>query len=101
MSRLPPPATFTEGQRLAALWLAAFAGMFCGLFVMGLVLILWLGEWPPATAAQRITVFGITIGGLVFGMLAVILGLLVGGPVGRFTGKIGKDGLTMEAEDQK
>ena len=101
MNRLPPPSNFTEGQRLAALWLAAFAGMFCGLCVIGLVLILWLGGWPVATAEQRITVFGVALAGLVFGMLAVILGLLVGGPVGRFSGRIGKDGVQLEAEDDK
>jgi len=33
-------------------------------------------------------------------MLAVITGLLAGGPVGRFKLSAGKDGATLEADDQ-
>ena len=98
MKNLPPPTNFNEGQRSLALILASAAGVFAGLFTVGLVLILWLGGWTPDTQAQRITVFGITMVGLLSAMMAVIVGLLIGGPVGRFKASAGKDGASLEAE---
>lgn len=95
--KLPPPKTFPEGQRALALVLASAAGIFCGLCAVGLVLILWLGGWTPDTQSQRITVFGITMVGILSGMMAVIVGLLIGGPVGRLKASAGRDGASLEA----
>lgn len=96
-SKLPPPKTFPEGQRSLALVLASAAGVFCGAFAIGLVLILWLGGWSDDTQAQRITVFGITMVGILSGMMAVIVGLLIGGPVGRLKASAGREGASLEA----
>lgn len=96
--KLPGSITFNEGQRALALALASVAGMFCGLFALGVVLIIWLGGWSPSTDAQRITVFGMVLAGLLGAMMAVIIGLLIGGPVGRFKGALGRDGASLEAE---
>lgn len=99
MFKLPAPTTFPEGQRSLALALASAAGVFCGLCLVGLVLILWLGGWTVDTQAQRITVLAVAMVGLITGMIAVVLGLLVGGPVGRFSGSVGKDGASFEVKD--
>jgi len=40
-------------------------------------------------------------GGFIAAMSAVIVGLLVGGPVGRFKGSAGRDGVSLEAERHK
>lgn len=96
--KLPSATTFTEGQRALAMGLASAAGIFCGLCAVGMVLILWLGGWTPETEAQRITVFGIVLVGLLSGMMAVIVGLLIGGPVGRFKASASRDGASFEAE---
>lgn len=97
MFKLPPPRTFPEGQRQLAILLASGAGFFCGLCLVGLTLILWLGGWTPDTQAQRITVFGIAMVGIISGMMAVIVGLLIGGPVGRLKASAGRDGASLEA----
>jgi hypothetical protein len=78
--------------------LASAAGVFCGLFALGVVLILWLGGWAASTDGQRITVFGMVLVGLLSAMMAVIVGLLIGGPVGRLKGSVGRDGAEFEAE---
>lgn len=98
LPKLPPPKTFPEGQRSLALKLASAAGVFCGAFAVGLVLILWLGGWSDDTQSQRITVFAITMVGILSGMMAVIVGLLIGGPVGRLKASAGREGASLEAE---
>jgi hypothetical protein len=41
------------------------------------------------------------LGGFIAAMSAVIIGLLVGGPVGRFKGSAGRDGVSLEAEGEQ
>jgi hypothetical protein len=97
--KFPPPLSFPEGQRALALVLASMAGVFCGLSLIGVVLIVWLGGWSVDTQAQRITVLGGSIVGLASGMIAVILGLLLGGPVGRLKAGISKTGADIEMSE--
>lgn len=99
MLELPPPQTFAEGQRLIYGWLAAAAGMFCGAMAIALVAILVWGKWPAILYGQIITILGLALGGFVAGMAAVMVGLLVGGPVGRFSATANKDGVSLEADD--
>ena len=102
MNRLfPPPASFAEGQRLIYGWLAAAAGMFCGLGAIVMVGLLMWGGWSAAEEHTIVVIFGCALGGFIAAMSAVIIGLLVGGPVGRFKGSAGRDGVTIEAEDQQ
>ena len=100
MNRLPPPGTFAEGQRYIYGLLASAAGMFCGACAVAMVALLMWGRWSPAEEHSIVIIFGWSLGGFIVAMLAVITGLLAGGPVGRFKLSAGKDGATLEADDQ-
>ena len=95
---LPRPQTFAEGQRLIYGWLAAAAGMFCGLMAVVMIALLMWGGWSAEQERTIVVIFGWTLGGYIAAMCAVIIGLLVGGPVGRFKGSAGRDGVSLEAE---
>lgn len=95
---MPPPANFAEGQRKLFGILAAGAGMFCGAMAIGMIALLMWGGWSPQEEHTIVVIFGWTLGGYVLSMLAVIIGLMVGGPVGRFKASVGKDGGTFEAD---
>ena len=95
----PAPTTFAEGQRAVSLWLMSAAGVFCGIGFAGVILLLWLGGWSAASEHQRIASISLMGAGFPLGMIAVILALAVGGPVGRFKAGAGRDGATFELED--
>lgn len=97
----PPPASFAEGQRQIYGWLAAAAGMFCGLAAMAMIGLLMWGGWSAAEEHTIVIIFGCALGGFIAAMSAVIIGLLVGGPVGRFKGSAGRDGVSLEAEGEQ
>ena len=97
--RFPRPATFAEGQRLIYGWLAAAAGIFCGIAAVVLVALLMWGGWSASEEHSIIVILGCALGGFIAAMSAVIIGLLVGGPVGRFKGSAGRDGISLEADD--
>ena len=90
--------TFAEGQRLIYGWLAAAAGMFCGACAVAMISLLMWGGWSAAEEHSIVVILGWTLGGFVAAMAAVMVGLLVGGPVGRFKGAAGRDGISLEAE---
>ena len=90
---LPPPGTFAEGQRLVYGLLAAGAGMFCGACAVAMVALLMWGGWSPAEEHSIVVIFGWALGGFI----AVIVGLLAGGPVGRFKVAASRDGASVEA----
>jgi len=93
----PPPMTFAEGQRQIYGWLAAGAGMFCGLMAIVMICLLMWGGWGPGEEHTIVLIFGGALGGFIAAMSAVIIGLLVGGPVGRFKGSAGREGVSLEA----
>lgn len=95
---LPGPTTWAEGQRGVMSWLMAAAGMFCGLCAVLVVLLLWLGGWAVETEGQRLTIIATALIGFLSGMIAVVLALAVGGPVGRFKAGLSKEGGSMELE---
>ncbi len=95
--RLPPPATFAEGQRLVYGLLAAAAGMFCGLAAVAMIALLMWGGWSAREEHSIVVIFGWSLGGFIAAMVAVIVGLLAGGPVGRFKVSAGREGATLEA----
>jgi hypothetical protein len=95
---LPPPATFAEGQRLIYGLLAAAAGMFCGACAIAMVALLMWGGWSPAEEHSIVVIFGWSLGGFIAAMVAVIVGLLAGGPVGRFKMTATTDGASIEAD---
>lgn len=94
---VPPPTSFAEGQRLIYGCLVAGAGMFCGGCSVAMVALLMWGGWAPAEQHSIVIIFGWSLGGFISAMTIVIIGLLVGGPVGRFKGNVGRSGLDFEA----
>jgi len=98
MRPLPPPITFAEGQRYIYGLLAASAGMFCGAAAVGMVALLMWGGWSRSEEHSIVTIFGWSLGGFIAAMVIVIVGLLAGGPVGRFKVEATRDGATFEAD---
>ena len=98
MRPLPPPTTFAEGQRLVYGLLAAAAGMFCGACAVAMIALLMWGGWSRDEEHSIVTIFGWSLGGFIAAMVAVIVGLLAGGPVGRFRVAAGRDGAMLEAD---
>ena len=100
MKSLPPPVTFAEGQRYVYGLLAAAAGMFCGGCAVAMIALLMWGGWSPAEEHTIVIIFGWSLGGFIAAMVAVIVGLLAGGPVGRFRLAANRDGASLEADGQ-
>lgn len=94
----PEPSTWAEYQRGRFGILMAAGGMFYGLCVVGIVLILWRGGWQHNTDSQRLTALTLIALGLVAGSIATTIALAIGGPVGRFKGSISRDGASLDAE---
>lgn len=84
MIRIPSPGTFAEGQRAIALWAMILAGMFAGVMICAILAVLIWGGWPVYLYRLIIYVIAGALAGFVISMVAVILALAVGGPVGRF-----------------
>lgn len=100
MRPFPRPTTFAEGQRLIYGLLAAAAGIFCGACSVGMIALLMWGDWSAAEEHTIVTIFGWSLGGFIAAMVAVIVGLLAGGPVGRFKLAANRDGASVEADCQ-
>jgi hypothetical protein len=98
MKPLPAPQTFAEGQRLIYGWLAAAAGIFCGLMAVVMVCLLMWGGWSRAEEHTIVLIFGFSLGGYILAMVAVIVGLLAGGPVGRIKISASREGASLEAD---
>ena len=95
--KLPPPNTFAEGQRLVYGLLAAAAGMFCGIGAVAMIALLMWGGWSLHEEHTIVMIFGLSLGGFIAAMIVVIVGLLAGGPVGRFKMTASRDGASLEA----
>jgi hypothetical protein len=100
MNRLPPPQTFAEGQRYIYGLLAAAAGIFCGLCAMAMIALLMWGGWGLAEEHSIVVIFGYSLAGFIAAMVVVIVGLLAGGPVGRFKVEASRNGASFEAENR-
>ncbi len=98
MKPLPSPGTFAEGQRYVYGLLASAAGMFCGASAVAMVALLMWGGWSRAEEHSIVLIFGWSLGGFIAAMVAVIVGLLAGGPVGRFKLAATRDGASVEAD---
>jgi len=72
--------------------------MFCGAAAGFMVALLMWGGWSQAEEHSIVTIFGWSLGGLIAAMVAVIVGLLAGGPVGRFKVSASRDGASIEAD---
>ena len=101
MNQLPLPGTFAEGQRYIYGLLASAAGMFCGACAVGMIALLMWGGWSRSEEHTIVTIFGWSLGGFIAAMIAVIVGLLAGGPVGRFKVSATRDGAVLEADREQ
>ena len=101
MISLPPPGTFAEGQRYIYGLLASAAGMLCGACAGFMIALLMWGGWSQSEEHTIVLIFGWSLGGFIAAMVAVIVGLLTGGPVGRFKVAATRDGASIEAECDK
>ena len=100
MTSLPPPQTFAEGQRYIYGLLAAAAGIFCGICAVAMIALLVWGGWSAAEEHSIVIIFGFSLGGFIAAMVVVIVGLLAGGPVGRFKVEATREGASFEAESK-
>jgi hypothetical protein len=98
MRHVPPPATFAEGQRYIYGLLASAGGMFCGAASGVMIALLMWGGWSKDQEHTIVTIFGWSLGGCIAAMIVVIVGLLAGGPVGRFKVSASRDGASIEAD---
>lgn len=98
MRRVPGPTSFAEGQRLIYGWLAAAAGVFCGLMAVAMIALLMWGGWSHSEEHSIVTIFGWSLGAFIAAMTTVIVGLLAGGPVGRIKVSANRDGACVEAD---
>ena len=57
-----------------------------------------VGRLEQAEEHSIVLIFGWSLGGFIAAMVAVIVGLLAGGPVGRFKMTASKDGASFEAD---
>lgn len=96
---LPPPGTFSEGQRSLFGCLASGAGMAAFAFAVWITRFFMTGKWSPEILPLVIEKLGTALLAALLVMASVTIGLLVGGPVGRFKGGISKDGANLELED--
>ena len=97
---LRAPTTFAERQRTIYGLLASAAGMFCGAGAGAMVPLLMWGGWSAAEEHTIVTIFGWSLGGFITAMIVVIVGLLAGGPVGRFRVAASRDGASIEAQSE-
>ena len=100
MTSLPPPQTFAEGQRYIYGLLAAAAGISCGICAVAMIALLMWGGWSAAEEHSIVIIFGFSLGGFIAAMVVVIVGLLAGGPVGRFKVEATREGASFEAESK-
>ena len=100
MKSLPSPTTFAEGQRYIYGLLAAAAGMFCGACAVAMIALLMWGGWLPREQHSIVIIFGWSLGGFIAAMVVVIVGLLAGGPVGRFKLAASREGASFEADSE-
>ena len=98
MKPLPPPGSFAEGQRYIYGLLASAAGMSCSACAGAMVALLMWGGWSRSEEHTIVTIFGWSLGGFIVAMIVVIVGLLAGGPVGRFKLTASRDGASFEAD---
>lgn len=93
-----PPSTFAESERrYYGRWVIG-AGICYGIAAVAAgALIVW-GDWPAALAKLRLIALWTAMAGAVLGSVAVTMALAVGGPVGKFSAKAGKDGAELSAE---
>jgi hypothetical protein len=85
---VPPPTTFAEGQRKLYGIAAAAAGVCFGLAVVVGATIVAFGDWGKDQLHFQLIILFALLGAGTLNTTIVIIGLLLGGPVGKFSGKL-------------
>jgi hypothetical protein len=75
--------------------------MFCGGMAIAMIGMLMWGGWSSSEEHTIVIILGCSLGGFIVAMIAVIVGLLAGGPVGRFKVSASRDGASLEADGGK
>lgn len=88
-----------EPMRALMVWMLFGAGMVCTALTVAALLIAWIGGWPAGSEEKRLDIVGWSLLGGLLGMGAAIVSLAIGGPVGRFKGRVGP--VEIDAEGDK
>jgi hypothetical protein len=94
----PPPTTFAEGQRRIYGIAAGIAGVCFGLAVLIGAAIVVFGDWGAANIRLQLYILAGLVAAGTANTTIVIIGLLVGGPVGRMKANVSKESVSVEAE---
>lgn len=95
---LPQPTTFAEGQRKLYGLAAGGAGIVFGLAVLvGAAVVVW-GNWGTDLLRVQLYILAGCLGAGSFGTIAVTIGLMVGGPVGKVKASVTEDGASFDME---
>jgi hypothetical protein len=98
---LPPPTTFEQGQRKLYGIAAGIAGVCFGLAVLLGGFIAIFGNWGPELLRTQLYILaGLLVAGCA-NTTIVIIGLLVGGPVGKINAKVSDGQRTAEFGAEK
>lgn len=97
---LPEPISFADGQRKIYGIAAGIAGVVYGLAVVIGSAIVVFADWGAEMIPTQLYILGGCLAVGSFGAIAVTIGLLVGGPVGRIKAAVSKTGVDLEAEGQ-
>ena len=100
MLNLPPPTTFAEGERKKFGVLMSVAGVCYGLAAIAAASVVIWGTWPESLAKLRLYIVGGALLMASAGSICVTIALAVGGPVGRLSSKITREGVEVSAEDR-
>lgn len=90
----------TERMRPLMVWMLFGAGIVCTALTVAALLIAWVGGWPAGNEDKRLDIVGWALLGGLAGMGAAIVSLAIGGPVGRFKGKVGLIEIDAEADER-
>ena len=89
-----------ERMRALMVWMLFGAGVVCTALTVAALLIAWIGGWPAGTEGKRLDIVGWSLLGGLIGMGAAIVCLAIGGPVGRFKGRVGPIEIDAEGDKQ-
>lgn len=94
---LPPPTTFAEGQRKLYGIAAACAGICFALAVLVGGWIVVFGDWGAGLVKAQLYILAGLLAAGCLNTTIVLIGLLVGGPVGRINVKASKESVELDA----
>lgn len=90
--------SFSRRWRIATLALVAGAGIVATALLIGIVLIVWKGDWTAAVEALRMNILATGLLAMAGLMGLSLIGLLVAGPLSKISGKVGGNELSVEGD---